>query len=98
MRIENITRPVGSTTTCDRRPDAGRVVPAASTVTVDRTLRTSSRVIAKLGLPERVGRSSPDASIARLARLSLTGQHDATGSATPCRAAHQRETNTKLVR
>ena len=28
IRIENITRLVGSTTTCDRRPEAGSVVPA----------------------------------------------------------------------
>ncbi|CAA2145300.1 hypothetical protein MBLL_04421 [Methylobacterium bullatum] len=53
IRIENMTRLVGSTTTCERRPDAGSVVPPASTVTADSALSTSSRVMAKMVLQAR---------------------------------------------
>ncbi len=49
-RIENITRLFGSTTTWDSRPEPGRVVPAASTVTSASAFSTSSRVIAKIVL------------------------------------------------
>ncbi len=46
MPIEKTTRPEGSMTISDRRPEAGRLVPAASTVTPASAFSTSSRVIA----------------------------------------------------